>query len=77
MKKVERRALRRRALASALARSPRGVRYQRGRKGYSLHAAEVGGIGKGEAHRHYESGVKVSAATTTLRRSKAAGSSPK
>jgi transposase, IS5 family len=42
---------------------------QRGRKVYSLHAAEVECIGKGKAHRPYEFGVKVSVATT-LHRSK-------
>ena len=36
---------------------------QRGRKVYSLHAAEVECIGKGKAHRPYEFGVKVSVAT--------------
>ena len=36
---------------------------------YSLHAPEVECIGKGNAHRHYEFGVKVSVATT-LNRSK-------
>jgi IS5 family transposase len=39
-------------------------RRQRGRKVYSLHAAEVECIGKGKAHRPYEFGVKVSVATT-------------
>src|SRR5215469_12220241 len=39
-------------------------RHQRGRKVYSLHAPEVECIGKGKAHRPYEFGVKVSAATT-------------
>ena len=33
------------------------------RKVYSLHAPEVECIGKGKAHRRYESGVKVSIAT--------------
>jgi IS5 family transposase len=42
---------------------------QRGRKVYSLHAPEVECIGKGNAHRPYELGVKVSVATT-LNRSK-------
>ena len=42
---------------------------QRGRKVCSLHAPEVECIGKGKAHRPYEFGVKVSAATT-LNRSK-------
>ena len=42
---------------------------QRSRKVYSLHAPEVECIGKGKAHRPYEFGVKVSAATT-LNRSK-------
>jgi IS5 family transposase len=36
---------------------------QRGRKLYSLHAPEVGCIGKGKAHKPYEFGVKVSVAT--------------
>src|SRR5919205_1064143 len=36
---------------------------ERGRKVYSLHAAEVECIGKGKAHRPYEFGVKVSVAT--------------
>ena len=39
-------------------------RRQRERKVYSLHAPEVGCIGKGKAHRPYEFGVKVSVATT-------------
>ena len=43
--------------------------HQRGRKIYSLHAPEVECIGKGNAHRPYEFGVKVSLATT-LQRSK-------
>ena len=38
--------------------------HQRGPKVYSLHAPEVECIGKGKAHRPYESGVKVSVATT-------------
>jgi IS5 family transposase len=37
---------------------------QRGPKVYSLHAPEVECIGKGNAHRPYESGVKVSVANT-------------
>jgi IS5 family transposase len=37
---------------------------QRGPKVYSLHAPEVECIGKGNAHRPYEFGVKVSVATT-------------
>ena len=44
-------------------------RHQRGPKVYSLHAPEVGCIGKGKPHRPYEFGVKVSIATT-LKRSK-------
>jgi len=40
---------------------------QRGRKVYSLHAPEVECIGKGNAHRPYEFGVKVSVATTLAR----------
>ncbi|MET3913013.1 IS5 family transposase [Bradyrhizobium sp. S3.3.6] len=39
-------------------------RHQRGPKLYSLHAPEVECIGKGEAHRPYEFGVKVSVANT-------------
>jgi hypothetical protein len=42
-------------------------RRQRGRKVYSLHAPEVECIGKGKAHQPYESGVKVSVATTVKR----------
>ncbi len=38
-------------------------RGQRGRKVYSLHAAEVECIGKGKAHKPYEFGIKVSVAT--------------
>ncbi|TAI59571.1 IS5/IS1182 family transposase, partial [Bradyrhizobium sp. Leo170] len=37
--------------------------HQRGPKVCSLHAPEVGCIGKGKAHRPYEFGVKVSVAT--------------
>lgn len=37
---------------------------QRGPKVYSLHTPEVECIGKGNAHRPYEFGVKVSVATT-------------
>ena len=52
-------------------RSPSGCaiqrQNQRGRKVYSLHAPEVECIGKGKAHRPYESGVKVSVATTLAR----------
>jgi transposase, IS5 family len=40
------------------------MQHQRGPKVYSLHAPDVECIGKGKAHRHYEFGVKVSAATT-------------
>jgi hypothetical protein len=39
-------------------------RGQRGPKIYSLHAPEVECIGKGNAHKPYEFGVKVSVATT-------------
>ena len=46
-----------------------GIKHQRGKKVYSLHAPEVECIGKGKAHRPYEFGVKVSLATT-LHRSK-------
>src|SRR6202789_119949 len=53
-----------------LARRVREQRqHQRGRKVYSLNAPEVECIGKGNAHRPYEFGVKVSLATT-LNRSK-------
>jgi hypothetical protein len=45
-----------------------GVREQRGKKVYSLHAPEVECIGKGKAHKPYELGVKASV-TTTLHRS--------
>jgi len=38
-------------------------RHQHGPKVYSLHAPEVGCIGKGKAHKPYEFGVKVSVAT--------------
>jgi transposase, IS5 family len=38
----------------------------RGRKFYSLHAPEVGCIGRGKAHKPYEFGVKVSVATALL-----------
>ena len=41
--------------------------HQRGKKIYSLHAPEVECIGKGNAHRPYEFGVKVSLATTLHR----------
>jgi transposase, IS5 family len=40
---------------------------RRGRKVYSLHAPEVECIGKGNAHRPYEFGVKVSVATPLYR----------
>lgn len=39
-------------------------RHQRGPNPYLLHATEVQCIGKGNAHRPYEFGVKVSVATT-------------
>ena len=42
-------------------------RGQRGPKVYSLHAPEVECIGKGNAHKPYEFGVKVSVATTLKR----------
>ncbi len=40
------------------------------RKVYSLHAPEVECIGKGNAHRRYEFGVKVSIATMPLTRTR-------
>jgi IS5 family transposase len=53
------------ALPLSLSRRVREQRKnQRGPKVYSLHAPEVECIGKGNAHRPYEFGVKVSIATT-------------
>lgn len=55
-------------LPLSLARRVRDQRQrERGRKVYSLHAPEVECIGKGKAHKPYESGVKVSVATTLKR----------
>jgi hypothetical protein len=52
------------ALLLSLARRVRARgRGQRGPKVYSLHAPEVECIGKGNAHKAYEFGVKVSVAT--------------
>jgi IS5 family transposase len=64
----------RRAAVTRLPRAPSASQPARP-EGLSLHAPEVECIGKGQAHRPYEFGVKVSVATT-LNRSKAASSSP-
>ncbi|RWM89694.1 MAG: IS5 family transposase [Mesorhizobium sp.] len=56
------------ALPLSLARRVRDQRQrERGKKVYSLHAPEVECIGKGKAHKPYEFGVKVSAATPLQR----------